>query len=350
MFLATQFAAIGGINFTNDTQTADVSLSKLRVNPSFWEMLNDTEKNFVIDHEMMHLVLKHHSRFALGVDHEVARIATDLAINSLLVEQYCGNLNPREVIPYIYAIAYFPEHFGFPKTQTTDFYIELIKKNPTWEEVASSYKTFGGRLGKDNSLAESLCSEYKRDMTDFSAKVMHMISEENPKFSELMKELTGNSAPLNTFSKIERWTYNRRTPWSNLPAEVWSEGLTRVRKNRIGLFLDYSGSCSNMSRDFEKVAATIPARLFQITKFKFASRCAKFDSPDSIGDGTCFDSIIEHEKDFDQIWVFSDGEGFISQVNYPKRWVWFLGGSFFTTGYIADQNFRIINLNKFVDV
>lgn len=69
---------------TTDTDTADVDGVTLRINPDFWSELIGTERDFLLAHESMHVVLMHHLRRG-DRDPDKWNRACDYEINPLLV-------------------------------------------------------------------------------------------------------------------------------------------------------------------------------------------------------------------------------------------------------------------------
>lgn len=74
--------------------TACVSFNELgqnidfRFNGDFWQTLSDYDKQFVIAHECLHVILNHGYR-GLKCEHKmVANVAMDIAVNHMLVREF----------------------------------------------------------------------------------------------------------------------------------------------------------------------------------------------------------------------------------------------------------------------
>lgn len=83
------------INFDESVTTAAVSFDRygnmlnMKINPIFWDSLNNEAKTFVILHELSHVVYDHGKRFIhLELDFELANIASDIVINHNLNNNY----------------------------------------------------------------------------------------------------------------------------------------------------------------------------------------------------------------------------------------------------------------------
>lgn len=319
MYLENQLAAIGGIKFSDKVPTAGVTKEELLVNKSFYDSLNDVEQRFLIEHELLHLIFKHHSRFPNSSIYE--NVASDLAINSLLKKRFCGNKDPRDVIPHLYATGCFPCKQSLPDGETTDWYLKAIDI----PHFSLTPNGFGGKLNKElASLEEGIGDILAGDSTlDIAVKILK--KKERYSFSQLVQTLVGNRSYRNDYGYVERFGRNRKFD-SLLPSSVLSEGDVRIRKNNILLFLDFSGSCRSMASDFVSAADSIPQKLFNINKFKFGTHVVPFESS-ACGSGTCYDAI--HQKvsyfKYDMVWIFTDGYSrFSAEIKDTDKWHWFL--------------------------
>jgi hypothetical protein len=325
MYLENQLAAIGGIKFDNVVDTAGINLDGMHINPNFYATLNDTEKQFLIEHELLHLVLKHHERFDLN---QQTNIAADLAINSMLQRRFCGDRDPAKIIPRMYETGCFPSKMGFPEDQTTDWYLGALEKEAPWDlpqlGFGSPLDPKLGELGELLDLSGILAGDSSLD-----TQVKDLKKREKYTFAHLVQSLVGNKSYRSDFGFVEKIGRNRRFK-SLLPSTVLGEGDLRVRKNKVLLFLDFSGSCRMMIGDFVNAANQIPKNLFEIVKFKFATVVVPFDS-DNCGGGTSFEEVrkeVSRQKNYDMVWMFTDGESsFYRDIPNPEKWHWFLSGT-----------------------
>ena len=87
------------------------------INKNFFNKLTYKEKLAVIKHELFHIYFQHHIRFKdiKNLNHEVANIAADIAIN-----QYIENL-PQGALK--------PEDFNLPYNLNFEKYYKLLEKN-----------------------------------------------------------------------------------------------------------------------------------------------------------------------------------------------------------------------------
>lgn len=351
MFLAAELKALGGFTFKEGIGTACVSEKGIEIDPSFWKSLNPMEKEFLLDHEVAHIKLKHGTRFK-NEDSLQANKATDLAINSLLYSQYVGKGDPTVLIPTLYSYGYFPNKFDMPDFETAETYLELIGSRPDRNyEILG--KSFGSNIGDSLELEKKLDESFGKDaddsLTEFSREILKLKERPRQKFVSLIKELTGNNTIGGSYTLEERWTRNRRMPWSLLPSEIRTETKGPLKKNKLGLFLDFSGSCAAMIGVFQKAAALVPQRYYNVTLFRFANSVDYLEGGEYIGGGTDFRPIEQYEKDFDQIWVFTDGLGPMPTISSPSKWRWFLSGAEIMTKGIKKPS-TIHMLSQFADV
>jgi predicted metal-dependent peptidase len=106
---------------------------KLLYNPDFFEELSDKHRAGVLKHEFYHLVFDHVTgRKPDGVNHRLWNIATDLAINSHLVNELPDN-------------CLFPGRAGtpfekYPVGKSAEWYLEALKKDQSEEGQGSDGK------------------------------------------------------------------------------------------------------------------------------------------------------------------------------------------------------------------
>lgn len=71
--------------FTDHVPTAAIAASgRMAVNGQWFNRLNAVEAAYIFSHELLHLALGHHERFATTTDAEAANIACDAVINGML--------------------------------------------------------------------------------------------------------------------------------------------------------------------------------------------------------------------------------------------------------------------------
>ena len=81
---------------TEDVPTLAVLFDKVgecidfKINPNFWSTLTDLQKDFVIAHECLHVILYHGFRISNLEPHQrgLANMALDVVVNHSLVSQF----------------------------------------------------------------------------------------------------------------------------------------------------------------------------------------------------------------------------------------------------------------------
>lgn len=325
MYLENQLNAIGGIKFSSKVPTAGINLEQgMLINPDFYGSLNQTEQMMLVEHELLHLILKHHTRF----DHDyAANVAADLAINSMLQKRFCGDKDPSKIIPTLYSEGCFPSKMGLPENQTAEWYLQALKSNRYYYDLPLDLG-FGSKLDSKLGELEDKSSGALAGNGGLDTEVKEHKKKEKYSFDSYLQSLVGNKSYRSDFGYVERMGRSRRYD-TLLPQTVLSEGDVRIRKNKVLLFLDFSGSCQKMIGDFTHAADQISKRLFDVVKFKFADYVVPFNDG-GYGGGTNFENL-RHEAakhQYDMVWVFTDGEGsFYQTMKDADKWYWFLDGS-----------------------
>lgn len=343
MFLSAQLNAIGGYKFDNSVQTAGTDGKELLINETFWNGLNETEKQFLLDHEIMHITCNHHDRISQLPDLYSlggcpGNAAADLSINSVLYDQYVGDQDPTKIIPTLWHMGMFPQHYGYKCGLTMEAYYAIFQQNPSRRNelkingFGSNIKSSAGREFAKRALAaiNEIIEGYSSGSQSFDQQHKEIAIFIKRSFATLMKDLIGNTSCMQKMQLEDRWGHNKRMPWSALPSERMTEVFKgTVRKNKIGLFLDFSGSCKKLAPVFTKLASMIPLKNFVVSYHKFADCCQKIKHPNeealSIGGGTNFESIRPYTIGMDQVWIFTDGCGmFLDIEEKHKNFVWFI--------------------------
>ena len=104
--------------------TACVTGNKILVDVEFLSTLSDSERAFVLAHEVYHIVMHHFGRKYSWMDHKLFNMAGDLEVNGLLEDS--GMSPPRDVL--------LAEKFGFPSRLSAEEYYELLTKNHKAQE------------------------------------------------------------------------------------------------------------------------------------------------------------------------------------------------------------------------
>ena len=101
--------------------------AKFYLNPAFGALCNNRDMLFVVAHETMHLVTATNARMPSGAMHMMWNIASDIAINYLIINKEHGmGINPPrdEVCKPLYG-GEFEEYWGWT---TEDIYYDLLKQ------------------------------------------------------------------------------------------------------------------------------------------------------------------------------------------------------------------------------
>lgn len=127
----------------------------------------------------------------------------------------------------------------------------------------------------------------------------------------------------------------------------------KIRKTKVVVYLDVSGSCVEDTKLFLQTAMSLPRDQFVVKYYTFDTeiRAISHKPPFQIngGGGTSFECIrnhVENELDYyDAIFVFTDGEASRVSAERPTRWFWFITPS--GNHDSITPNSKSFNLNDF---
>lgn len=176
-----QLWELGRPRFTTQIPTAAVAFNPkgecidFVVNPDFWETKTDTQKEFIVAHECLHVLLSHGMRAKDAKNREACNIAMDIVVNELLVSQFgflrtdidpalpVGHPDAPKGAPkgrYIWRDKVFPGKPGIESEQTFEYYYNRLEKMSSEEmegmgETADDHSNFDGEgqgsMGKPGS-------------------------------------------------------------------------------------------------------------------------------------------------------------------------------------------------------
>jgi hypothetical protein len=376
------------IENSGDLPTAAISFDSkgesvnLHINEDFWNSLNETTRNFVICHEMCHVILQHGKRFkeCLGNQSEMERmnIATDVVINELLCDSF--NFNRSELDERLqkngcWFDTIFPNK-SIPKNESSEFYYNLLKsegmpasmpfsidvhKIMTDVEIDSMQKKLSDS-GLCDSIDDKFLKPFSNDLEAIRSAVgtgtwqtlTNTVVKKKKKWETVIKKWE-KMHTTEKYDSVERW--DRVNPrysqivgkTVHLPTQSNTiDEYKEQSKIDVFFFLDTSGSCINLAGRFFKAAKSLNPDKFNIRLFCFDTKVEETSLKSNKiygGGGTSF-SIIENKiqniiksenKKYPKaVFIITDGYGNNVSPEKPEKWYWFLSTNY--THYIPMQS------------
>lgn len=381
---------IGKPVFTDKIQTACVTFDKegnqvdFQFNPEFWESITPYERNFVICHECLHIMLNHGLRLK-ELNRDIGNVAADVVINEMLVQGFQferNKLNWVDKNGCWLDTVFKNSSITVEKNHSLEYYYNLLKKdfvqsikNALQSGEVKIVDDHDGILsidgqdledilsdvvsGMNNSEKESLQKMFKdgnTDETEESSKTAGSMPgnleilikvgfvKKKKKWETVIKRWT-NSVIKNHDKDHEQWArVNRRfssiTSMMNnmfLPSEMEIEEREEEKiKIKVVFFMDTSSSCAHLAERFFRAAKSLDKKRFDVHMFCFDTRCYEttLESGKLYGFGGTSFKILEDKviqlckgdltKYPKSVWVISDGYGDKIYPKKPKNWHWFL--------------------------
>jgi hypothetical protein len=322
------------IQFTEEVSTAGImKTGKMLANPKFWASLNETEQEFIIAHEMAHLLYRHHSRFPDPSDNA----ACDFTINSMLTH----NGFRLSQLPNLRNGGCFPSVVGLPELQTTAWYKAALSQGGQGQTKGggdletgdlSELEDAASEIVKKAGIGKELFNHIRKDYRERS----------NESFAKYVKDVSRRrDTRFNRYDLIERvGGFNHKAPISAsrlfMPYEILTEDESMTSRNVAAVYVDVSSSCEHLQEYFLEVLRQIPRKYFRILAYTFNTEVREIDPRSDNhfhGGGTCFDAVVSHanELDKDLVFVITDGHSSAQQkAKKPSDWIWFIseGGTF----------------------
>jgi predicted metal-dependent peptidase len=363
-----QLFEMGCPTLTTEIPTAAVTFENgenvgFLVNPNFWKKLTDTQKDFVVAHECLHVLLSHGLRMVdTDYNAKACNVAMDVVVNEMLVSKF--GFNRKEIDPkgqYIWLDKVFGNK-PVDYDQTFEYYFNHLEKvvisSVFGKTVDDHSRMSGGDMPQDlaERIGRRLSSEEKESLRE---KIEGGSKQDNDfagtaagSLCKVMPE-TRVAASHKWAMLFKRWLRarfgdetNEQWLWTNrrmtmipdaalLPSEMEADNVEQQKLN-LFLFLDTSGSCEHLAEDFWLAYQTVPKDRFNITLFGFGTRAYKVDvrkrKLHGFG-GTNFRCIeLEIQREMrerkigypDAVFIITDGHGDRVIPEKPERWHWFL--------------------------
>lgn len=363
---------------------------EMMINPDFWKKLTYYEKKFVIAHELLHVYYSHMQRMYMMGDMEKANIAADIVVNETLVKVFGFD---RVEIRFHNQLCWRDTIFGSkeisrPINTFEHYYKRLISGEGTKKNTLDNHSGDEGypsdyidgetashnlqnEIGYELSKMDSETLEkLKAEVENIDSELMGDGEDDDPDENPVMQAGKGIGHAIRSYeykvdyfhyfkSVIDRWLnqfefekvddqFIYTEPYLELVSEkmlVPSEDDiddVKFEKNRLWVYVDASGSCSNYLEDFIKVCGGIPEEHFDIQFFSFTTqvRPIKRDKDNKlvlkdIFGGTTFSCIDHHIKKTtakgdikkpDNVFVMTDGLAPKIKIKStpPERWHFFI--------------------------
>jgi predicted metal-dependent peptidase len=365
---------MGVPQFTDSIPTACINFDdngqelNFLFNEKFYNSLSNTEKEFIICHEMLHIILNHGHRLKENNQFaQNANIAMDIAINHMLVQKFNFNRNELSINKKLcWTDTVFPDPKNIPTNETAEYYFQLLKEHSSnFNSIDVHdflFKLTPEQIDKVVSkLNDQLTPEEKESLKDVIEKHYEM-SENSPAGAST----TGQWSFINTQTihkkkwetVIKKWAYpfiadfknqeqwariNRRFTFLDdqllIPSEMEDENIQEPNKIDVVFFLDTSGSCWHLKERFFKAALSLPPWRFNVQLCCFDTRVYEttLESKQVYGGGGTRFNIMEeyiqnkYMKDntkYPFVFVITDGYGNHVYPQYPEKWYWFLSNSY----------------------
>lgn len=330
------------VSYSEEISTACINFDKdgnslnMKINPSFWNSLNEDAKTFVVLHELYHVVYDHGKRIKnLGGDFNLGNIASDIVINHHIHEKVGIHRELFDWKPYCWVETCFPKENNVPTDRNFEFYYRklesskslennqllgshsdgeelnkdetkdnsndatigdefspenfsdtfkgIIEQNPILaEEIAKSpdFKNLGDELKEHLPIHPKLGNKHSGAQADF------VKSDEKPTFHKLMKILVPKKKDK-VDDDLEVWvgTHRRYTSFLKnngnmiLPNIKEYEKFSGKDKKEVWIFMDSSGSCHGMFHTFSNIVmALLKEKTVNCRAFAFGDDCEEVDT------------------------------------------------------------------------
>lgn len=303
------------------------------INPGFWRGLSENKKEFVVAHELLHIISNHLTR-GKNADQNKMNIAMDICVN------HATHRMGIDRTGYDWESYYWIETAKFKgpveQNKSAEYYYDKLE-DVQEKELADGHEEW---TASPEELAKILANANTGDVQKTLEKLVG--SESATKVMNLLKEreIERRWENLNMIAKLEEQEPNRTFLHPNYAVQSDDFILpgkrrrrTEKQKRKLAVFWDVSQSCGHLKDKFARVASSFNPRKFDVSLFTFNTKVTPVRDMAAIevGGGTSFSCINDYVNSMpsypDNIIVITDGEGDVVNPNRPQRWKWYLAGS-----------------------
>lgn len=330
-----------------DMPTAATDGRNFFFNREFVDRLNDDELDFLVGHEVLHMVFDHID--ARGDrDPMIYNMACDFNINMTLVEQKVGTVigedklnggkpcldwkyrgwNSYEIYDHIY------ENAEKIEMGNMDVHLEPSPEGEQGQGSSGGEDGEGNQDGQGSGFTDGLSEEERKVLRDEIKQAVINAAQAGGEVPETVKRMIGEL----TAPKMD-WRDNLRTQLesslksdftfmrpSKRSGEVIFPGMNRAEQLQIAVFLDTSGSISgdllremlsevqgimDQYQDYEITIGQFDTSVYNVEKFTSDDGRDLSEYEIIGGGGTDFDAVYKYMTDEglepDQMIMFTDG-------------------------------------------
>ncbi|MDR3690327.1 MAG: hypothetical protein P4L46_13175 [Fimbriimonas sp.] len=369
---------VGRPVFTEQIETAAIAFDskgaplRFLFNPDFYRRLDPYSREFVVCHEMLHVVLNHGFR-TIGLESDIAaNIAADLVVNHLLVSRFGFR---RELLIDWESACWVDTVFPLrgklrPAADLTlEQYYELLLKQVDWHLM----RLIDEHLFEPGPSGSLTSRRGSRELNAHLARVSPLLANEiksllgaDGRSAQAGSETLGAWCQVNPVppEKVPwEWLIRNRLGfksadritegWVNPPRRLMAveelvlpspmpDPSAKVPKTQsCFFFLDTSGSCWDYKDRFFGLARSLMRAKFKVELCSFDTRVYRLDLAKTEvkgGGGTSFAAIeawlrvrsLPSKRDTeplpypDVVIVLTDGVGDKVEPLFPERWHWLL--------------------------
>lgn len=360
--------------FTDEIETAAVrfvegEFVEFVFNPTYWNGLTPYERQFVIAHECLHVILNHGVRTTRNEDEIRINRALDIVVNHLLINSFGFDRSRiRDESFLCWTDTVFkddPKMAEIPTDESYEYYFQKIPETLTIEVyLVDDHSGLRGDTDKIiGKLNGRLTPEEKESLEGIIKK--HYA---NGGDGDIAEDHGGCGCGSWTFVKVDNVATKRKWEtvifkWSQkymkdgldeheqwariarrfellpkeilLPSEMEDDSKDYDRIP-VHLYMDTSGSCIKYKERFFRAAMSLPKDRFVVRLFCFDTKVEETTLASKKiygGGGTAFDIIErniqkvikkENTEYPEGVFLITDGVGSHVSPKFPERWHWFL--------------------------
>jgi predicted metal-dependent peptidase len=333
--------SLGKPYFDNLTDTAYVRFDStgkcfhFGINPKYWATLSFVEKQFIICHECLHVILNHGNRINNALknndkDEFASNIAADIVVNELLLSQYGFN---KEIFKnwknFCFKDTVFKKNKNIPNNESFEYYFNLINKE--LDQIPNVPVLGNGQAegqnvpqdGQSDIKDKTLIDDHKgfnKDPNNYNEAIEHLDKELTNEEKKDLKKIIESQEPTDKEAGTEAgfgWHFAnvkivKKRKWENIIKNWAKTKISKAAKNKeqwvrlnrrfffmqndnfilptemeieekekdkinVWFFQDTSGSCSHLADRFFKAATSLPDNKFNVKLFCFDTKVYEVD-------------------------------------------------------------------------
>lgn len=330
------------------------SCLRFMFNPKYYVEIDSYELAFILGHECMHLILMHgkrlHSNPNYVLNPQVFNIAADITLHEIMFDEF--GFDRTKVTENLCTVETIFKDQNVKRLESLDYYFDQLKqeaeRSGNIQYVIYDTHNFNSKdCDRIQNIVKRAISkisdvEYEELKRKLDKELPNKGDEQGGNWYHIKRETVKKQKWEMVFKEwSQAFLQSDKFDWSRKGRRF--HGITGdmilpstleldIKRVKVWLFMDTSGSCIKLASRFFNAAASLPKKFFDVKLFCFDTQIYETNinaREVKGGGGTSFQIIDEYVKKRannhpDFVFMITDGYGDAIKPANPRKWHIFL--------------------------